>query len=79
MLQVPKVGLAVHVFLTGREFNGAKDGPFAGVITQVCGDPLTDTDPYVNVKVFPPFADCFHEGFLKRGNAIDSRRYAFIE
>lgn len=79
MLQTPKVGLPVHVFLTGRTFNGLSDGPFAGVITQVSGNPLVDADPYVNVKVFPPFADCFHEGSIKRGNGVDSRRYAFIE
>lgn len=79
MLQVPKVGLAVHFHneaLGSYGANGIGPGPYAAVISQVSGSATDPASCYVNLTVFPPFAAPYFEGSVL---LTGSRRYAFIE
>lgn len=79
MLQVPKVGLAVHFFnesMGAYGKNGVGHGPYAAVIAQVSGDANDPATCYVNLTVFPPFEAPFFEGSVRLDGP---RRYAFID
>lgn len=58
MLQVPSVGRIVHFYTKdpARQFNGAREGPYAAMIIQPHGERCA------SLRVFPPFADEYTAG-----------------
>jgi len=55
----PIVGQIVHYYVTDQktQSNGAKNGPYAAVVTQVFDD-----SGMVNLLVLPPFGTSYHQG-----------------
>jgi len=76
-LQRPTVGRAVHFFNTSNApsaNNGVGAGPYHAVVTQTFPDGEGNVG-YVNLIVFPPFAEPFHEGSVSQNGDKGSSRY----
>lgn len=60
----PQVGDTIHFYTTDptRSLNGQKHGPYAAMVTQ------TWDGPHVNLMVFPPFGEAYHEGSVSHRN-----------
>lgn len=68
----PTVGRIVHFYSTpvanrdpsngSRGHNGQGEGPYAAMITQIFSGAESEEPRFVNLLVFPPFAEPFHEG-----------------
>lgn len=76
----PTVGRIVHFYSDavanrdsrqpGYGFNGTGAGPYPAVITQAFPG-----QPYINIKVLPPFAPPFDEGSVSEGAEACPGRY----
>lgn len=60
----PQVGDTIHFYTTDpvRAANGQKQGPYAAMVLQAWNG------PYVNILVFPPFGETYHEGSVAHRN-----------
>lgn len=74
----PSIGRIVHFYntaLASHENNGIGRGPYAAIITQVFGEPMTITDnPHVDLKVLTSSGDFYATSVRQQGGEDEADR-----